>query len=320
MWLEMARDEAHGGEGWEFGRFLWSPSTTVDGRKWAYWELLKQVRTGDSVLHLRGKGKKAAFVGISVADSDGYETSRRPPEPGAWDHAATFYRVPLTGYTELPEPIPLQDAFAASRKALADFYTDNRRRGRNRKKLFFVIQGGRLQCQNGAYLSELSPDLLEILWKRLLELPADADKRSRRLVRTGEVIREVSVRSGQGNFSKEVKDNFQGKCCFPGCAISDERFLVGGHIARWADVPNLRGEISNGLCFCLMHDKAFEAGLFTLNQALEIVPNVKRLRGVVWARKHITPKAGERIRSSEILPSAEILSLHWERIDFYPDL
>ena len=43
MWLEMARDETHGGNGWEFGSCLWSPSVKTNGQRWPYWDLLKQV-------------------------------------------------------------------------------------------------------------------------------------------------------------------------------------------------------------------------------------------------------------------------------------
>src|SRR5919112_630978 len=62
LWLEMSRDEAHGGGSWAFGQSLWSPSRKTNGTKWAFWNTLLRVEAGDPVLHLRGKGDRATFV------------------------------------------------------------------------------------------------------------------------------------------------------------------------------------------------------------------------------------------------------------------
>src|SRR5215203_5558141 len=43
LWLEMSRDEAHGGGSWAFGQSLWSPSRKTNGTKWAFWETLLHV-------------------------------------------------------------------------------------------------------------------------------------------------------------------------------------------------------------------------------------------------------------------------------------
>src|SRR5688572_9835996 len=109
-WLEMSRDAGHGGKGWEFGTCLWSPTQRNGGGQWGYWDLMKRVREGDVVVHLRGK-KNPQFVGHSVADADSYRTSERPSEPGTWGHADEFYRVPLREYCPLDEPIPLDLLF-----------------------------------------------------------------------------------------------------------------------------------------------------------------------------------------------------------------
>jgi hypothetical protein len=79
LWLEMSRDEFHGGGSWAFGQSLWSPSRKTNGARWAFWETLLRVGADDPVLHLRGKGDDAAFVGFSTAATDGFETSDRPP-------------------------------------------------------------------------------------------------------------------------------------------------------------------------------------------------------------------------------------------------
>src|SRR5215218_6577350 len=91
LWLEMSRDEAHGGGSWAFGQSLWSPSRKTNDTKWAFWDTLLHVEAGDPVLHLRGKGDRATFVAFSTAAADGFETSDRPHNPGAWSFARSYY-------------------------------------------------------------------------------------------------------------------------------------------------------------------------------------------------------------------------------------
>jgi hypothetical protein len=79
MWLEMSRDPNHGGPGWGFAECLWSPSHKNPSGSWPFWSLLKQVRKGDIVVHLRGKTHQAAFRGYSLADADGSRRNNGHP-------------------------------------------------------------------------------------------------------------------------------------------------------------------------------------------------------------------------------------------------
>jgi putative restriction endonuclease len=319
MWLEMAKDPEHGGHGWDFKECLWSPSRKKDGARWRYWELLLRVKKGDRVFHLRGEDSQAVFVGHSVADSDGYETRDRPTVPGQWAHANTYYRVPLVDFVELRQPIRLKDVFAERRTELLNYFQRNKGRSKHQKEaLFFVLQNGRLQCQFGAYLSEFSSELMELLVGIGTSSHPARPNIASDSVSTDEQLREVKIRQGQARFSAEVRANYGGRCCFPDCDISDDRFLVGAHIARWADAQALRGNISNGLCMCLLHDRAFEMGLFTLTADLRVVAHPTKLRGSRWAQDHIVPKAGLRILPAPTPPSEAALRQHWTRIGFAP--
>ena len=85
IWLEMSREEKHGGGEWSFAKCIWSPShKNKANSKWLFWENILNVRKNDIVIHLRGKGEESAFIGFSSAISDGYETKRRPPQAGIW--------------------------------------------------------------------------------------------------------------------------------------------------------------------------------------------------------------------------------------------
>jgi putative restriction endonuclease len=328
LWLEISLYELHGGGSWAFPNSLWSPSHKNEPHKatpgtWPYWETMRRVQAGDTVLHLRGKDKnKASFVGFSTAETDFFETSERPPDPGEWGFARTFYRVLLKDYVPFTKPVLLQDIFAQRGDSLREYYEHNRARpSEERYLLFFVIQGGRLQRQNGAYLSPVDDELSEILLGS--DRPSVGPTRQSIIdVSTGERIVEMRARLGQQRFSRAVRENYGNKCCFPGCNISDRIFLVGSHIARWADVPALRGNPSNGLCLCLIHDRAFELGVFTVSSDYRVVIN-RRYQTLItgsWYENGMLPAEGQRIHTGKIAPSKDALQYHWARIDLAREL
>lgn len=311
-WLEMSRDADHGGRGWEFGTCLWSPTERKGGGRWGYWDLMQRVERGDVVFHLRGKAKPQ-FVGHSIADADCYKTTERPPKPGAWDHAESFYRIPLRDYCPLESPVKLADVFRNHAAALIEYHKNHSPAGSpNGRFLFFVSQAGRLQCQNGAYLSEVDAELTKLIFGG----PVSEYSGESQVV-TGTGLTTLHTRIGQQEFSRAVRDNYAGTCCFPYCKVSDRQFLVGAHIARWSDSPQFRGSVENGLCFCLMHDKAFEIGLYTLDADFRITPTPEATESE-WAVRKILPYAGQQIRLGRVLPGVEPLQHHWKRIDFSP--
>jgi hypothetical protein len=298
---------------------LWSPTRKADGSRWVFWELLGRVRKGDLVFHLRGTSGKQAFEGYSVADTDGYVTARRPPAVGAaWAQANEFYRVPLVGFTPLSSPIPLREFFASKELALRALLSQNRTRAADLKERFFyVVQAGRLQCLNGAYLSDFGPELSELLLGAVISDAKPDEPKDSFFVATRMQVAEVRSRIGQCAFSARVRSNYGGACCFPSCEIAEEELLVGAHIARWADAEDLRGAVANGLCLCLFHDRAFELGLFTV-AAGRIVVNRQRAASSAWATLALVPYDNGAIRRAAIPPSAEALARHWERVGYRP--
>src|SRR5262249_48611506 len=151
-WLEMSRDESHGGGDWGFTKCLWSPTrkhseTESKGSKWPYWENVLRVEAGDPVLHLRGIGDQAAFVGYSTASIDGFETSDRPPQPGQWSYATAFYRVNLKDYRPFETAIGLHSVFSEKDQLLRQYFSRNKALPQGRRmSLFYVVQSDRLQC------------------------------------------------------------------------------------------------------------------------------------------------------------------------------
>jgi hypothetical protein len=311
--LEMSRDESHGGTGWEFRRCIWSPETKKDGHQWRFWNKILDVRAGDTVVHLRGIGKRAAFLGSSIASSDGFKTEAKPPQPGQWAFASVFLRAELRDFSEFSPSILLNDVFSQQRHALEDYF--DKRKSKRDANIFYVRQSGRLQCLNGAYLSDLDDELFVALFGKILSV--DKSKKSA-TVRTAEQLAQVRERIGQSEFSDRIRDNYEHKCCFPGCNISDRRFLIASHIARWSDNEELRGHIGNGLCLCLLHDKAFEVGLFTLDEQHKVFVTKDVRIATSDLERAIAYAHGKGISMGEIPPLLQALTEHWKRTQCSP--
>ncbi len=317
IYLEMSRVAAHGGGAWGFPNCIWAPTQKTNGGRWPFWEKVKAIREGDIVIHLRGTSPQAFFVGYSRASSNGFETTERPPEAGDWSYATSFYRADLADYTRFHKPVNLTSLFIERREHLEAYFTANRLLGSEEKKhLFFVKQSGRLQCLNGAYLSEVDANLFDALFGHPALDKTVHESTANITVETGWQLNVIQSRIGQAEFSRQLKKLYGYRCCFPGCFVSDRRFLVASHIARWADNEKLRGHLGNGLCLCLMHDKAFELGIFTLDSSHRVHVNPRDVEIQSEIAAELLKSAGQSISKAPITPLSEALQEHQIRVNF----
>ncbi|MFZ2835823.1 MAG: HNH endonuclease [Candidatus Saccharimonadales bacterium] len=72
----------------------------------------------------------------------------------------------------------------------------------------------------------------------------------------------VKTRPWQRAWSQRVKDNYGFKCAM--CDMSTPGFLIGSHIKPVSIDKDNRMNPSNGLCLCVLHDKAFDQGYITV--------------------------------------------------------
>lgn len=309
MWIEMSRDEEHGGNEWGFTKCIWAPTykNNEESKTWPFWENVNKVKTGDIVFHLRGKGQEAKFVGFSIAKSDGHKTSERPQNPGSWAYCKSFYRAFLSDYMSFSEAINLYQLFEDKEIDFKRYY-EQKRKPRN---IFYTIQSGKLQCLNGGYLSEVDDVLLEIIFDNS-EIFHVENRNIELSVNTSLAVRQIKARIGHARFAKNVKDNYNSQCCFPECGISDRDFLIASHIARWADNSEKRGDTSNGLCLCPIHDRAFELGCFSLDDNLRICAG-KKINHIQIFKEYIARYMGMKIAKGHIEPDREALAEHRKR-------
>lgn len=310
VWIEMSRVETHGGGEWAFSKCVWSPSykRVANKRKkqsWPFWDNILSVVTGDIILHLQKRQDDSVFIGYSIAATDGHITKERPPVPGVWGYSESYYRIFLMDYTEFDSPVKLSSLFSQKKDMLIQ-YAEERTLPKN---IFYTLQKGRLQCLNGAYFSPAEEYLLNLIFDdesksdKALYIPAK--------VATSEILRQNRQRSGQNQFACCVKANYHNVCCFPGCRVDDPNFLVAAHIARWADNPELRGDISNGLCFCVLHDRAFELGYFSIDDNYHIMlSNDMTIKASTISQSQLHQANGLPIRLGCILPSKHALTEH----------
>lgn len=63
--------------------------------------------------------------------------------------------------------------------------------------------------------------------------------------------------------------NYRERCCV--CGIPIVELLIASHIVPWKDREDLRLNLSNGLCLCALHDKAFDRGLLSIDDDYKVL-------------------------------------------------
>jgi len=97
----------------------------------------------------------------------------------------------------------------------------------------------------------------------------------------------TAVRANQDYFRNALMENYAGRCCLTG--ISHPQLLVASHIKPWSasNAATERLTPENGLLLNALHDRAFDQGLITIDQALKIrvspkVPKSGPEAGLLW--------------------------------------
>lgn len=135
---------------------------------------------------------------------------------------------------------------------------------------FFELEGGAELQLLGQ--EQLQSTIVEAMYERENESwrvrqPDLTDRETERLY-------NGAVRVGQHLFARSVLVNCRGACVFCGMtspAFLGARLLIASHIKPWRDSgPAERLDARNGVAACPTHDRAFDVGLITLTEKLEI--------------------------------------------------
>lgn len=78
----------------------------------------------------------------------------------------------------------------------------------------------------------------------------------------------VELRLKQAFFRRAVLSSYGSRCCMSG--IGEPKLLTASHIVPWSVDRANRLNPRNGLCLSALHDRAFDAGLITVNSDMRI--------------------------------------------------
>ncbi len=146
----------------------------------------------------------------------------------------------------------------------------------------------------------------------LTVIPTEGIRLHKRPPTATETTVTVKQRRGQEYFRDAVLNNFAGRCGVTGLPIRE--LLIASHILPWGSHPAERLNVRNGLCLSRLHDAAFDRGLITFDDDLQLVLS-PRLKGTLPQRavaENFGAYSGERLQvpADATPPEAAFLAEH----------
>ena len=120
----------------------------------------------------------------------------------------------------------------------------------------------------------------------------------------------VESRIGQGFFRKAVLSAYDNRCCISGLSVP--QLLVASHIVPWKQDATNRLNPQNGLSLSMIHDKAFDIGIITINDDMTVSVSKKILASKdVFYSTCISSFDGKEISLPEkFAPHVDFLAYH----------
>lgn len=78
----------------------------------------------------------------------------------------------------------------------------------------------------------------------------------------------TKARVGQNLFRQAVLSAYNFRCCITGLSVP--RLLIASHIVPWKNDEKNRLNPRNGLSLSMLHDKAFDVGIITINEDMTV--------------------------------------------------
>jgi putative restriction endonuclease len=125
----------------------------------------------------------------------------------------------------------------------------------------------------------------------------------------------AKVRVNQNFFRSMILANYRNACAI--CSMPEPRLLVAAHIIPWSVDPSLRMNPTNGICMCVLHEKAFDAGLITItNDYLLMLSNeVKKYASNLAIQRGFIVYDGCSLRSPDkFQPGRKFLKYHRDNL------
>jgi putative restriction endonuclease len=121
----------------------------------------------------------------------------------------------------------------------------------------------------------------------------------------------VKVRINQNFFREMILAGYKSRCAV--CSLPEANLLVASHIIPWSSNIFLRMNPRNGICMCVLHDKAFDRGLISISDDYKLLLSItiKRLSNEVAVQRGFLLYQGTEIRLPDrFLPDKEFIEFH----------
>jgi len=129
-------------------------------------------------------------------------------------------------------------------------------------------------------------------------------------IRTDERVVETRQRIGQQRLRILTLENYHSQCAL--CDTDENQFLIAAHLARWADEPDGRGDLSNTVCLCRFHDPLVEYGYISFSDDLQILKKKSQSRMINMVLEETTCFKNP----IEFIPTVNYLAMHRKRTGF----
>ena len=123
---------------------------------------------------------------------------------------------------------------------------------------------------------------------------------------------ETTARVGQSFFRSAVLSAYSERCCITGLSVPG--LLVASHIVPWSHDPVNRVNPRNGLLLSVLHDRAFDTGLLTINDDMTVKVSPAYSEDEFFSTS-VVAYHGQPIRLPEkFAPDREFLAYHREQV------
>lgn len=124
----------------------------------------------------------------------------------------------------------------------------------------------------------------------------------------------TKTRIGQKFFRKSVLSAYMYRCCITELAIPE--LLVASHIVPWRDDRTNRLNPRNGLALSILHDKAFDRGMITINHnmTVRVSPQVFNVRNKFFVTALRSYDGKTIALPDKFQPREDFLAYHRENI------
>ncbi len=148
------------------------------------------------------------------------------------------------------------------------------------------------------------------------EIDITIDKQSPLIHLTGEDrYRAVKTRVNQSFFRQIILSNYSFRCAI--CNLNVQELLIASHIIPWSVNKNERLNPQNGICFCSLHDKAFDTGLIGIDSDYRVIISEKlsQMKTEEYFKMYFGNFENKQIKLPEkFLPKIEFLQFHVNQI------